>query len=59
MHVNGTLLRGVNANQNTTLDTIHEELQEAANILIGSEEGAVRSHAHYNYIKYVRYDGAL
>ena len=59
LHVNGPLLRGINANQNTTLDTIHEELQEATNILIGSEEGAVRSHAHYNYIKYVRYDGAL
>ena len=59
LHLNGELLRGVNANQNTTLDIIHEELQEATNILIGSEEGAVRSHAHYNYIKYVRYDGAL
>ena len=59
LHLNGELLRGVNANQNTTLDTVHEELQEATNILIGSEEGTVRSHAHYNYIKYVRYDGAL
>ena len=59
LHLNGELLRGVNANQNTTLDTIHEELCEATNILIGSEEGATRSHAHYNYIKYVRYDGAL
>lgn len=59
LHLNGELLRGVNANQNTTLDTVHEELCEATNILIGSEEGAVRSHAHYNYIKYVRYDGAL
>lgn len=59
LHLNGTLLRGVNANQNTTLDTVHEELKEATNILIGSEEGATRSHAHYDYIKYVRYDGAL
>jgi len=59
LHLNGELVRGVNANQNATLDIVHEELQEAANILIGSEEGAVRSHAHYEYIKYVRYDGAL
>lgn len=59
LHLNGTLIRGVNDSQNTTLDTVHEELKEAANILIGSEEGTVRSHAHYDYIKYVRYDGAL
>ena len=59
LHLNGELLRGNNATQNTTLDQVHEELKEAANILIGSEEGTARSHAHYNYIKYVRYDGAL
>ena len=59
LHLNGELLRGINANQNNTLDQVHEELKEAPNILIGSEEGATRSHAHYDYIKYVRYDGAL
>lgn len=59
LHLNGELLRGVNATQNNTLDKVHEELKEAENILVGSEEGTARSHAHYNYIKYVRYDGAL
>lgn len=59
LHLNGELLRGVSEYQNNTLDRVHEELKEAENILIGSEEGTARSHAHYNYIKYVRYDGAL
>lgn len=59
LHLNGELLRGVNATQNNTLDQVHEELKEAANILVGSEEGTARSHAHYNYIKYVKYDGVV
>lgn len=59
LYLNGTLLRGVNALQNTTLDIVHEQLSETTPILLGSEEGAVRSHAHYNYIKYVKYDGVV
>lgn len=59
LHLNGELLKGVNETQNNTLNRVHEELKEAENILIGSEEGTTRSHAHYNYIKYVRYDGAV
>ena len=59
LYLNGNLLRGVNALQNTTLDIIHEQLSETTPILVGSLEGVVRSHAHYNYIKYVKYDGVV
>ncbi len=58
--VNGTLLQGVNPTQNNTIGQVNSELiVDAGNIKIGSIEGTNRSYAHYNYIKYVRYDGAL
>lgn len=58
--VNGNLLQGVNTTQNNTIGQVNSELiADPANIKIGSVEGANRSYAYYNYIKYVYYNGAL
>ena len=56
-YINEEKLIGSNQTQSNTLNKVYEELTNKTDpILIGSQEGSVRSYAHYNYIKYVRYE---